>query len=170
MLLFNQVLLYAKLLQSCETLFDSMDYSLSGSSVHGILQARILELPCPPPGDLPTPEIEPDSLMSPTLVGRIFTTSATWEASIGSHFFFPNIFFLSGLYWVTLLRYELIRDYDSETISWLNLPLHMIHLVIIHIVWFHLWDYKSLGIDKYIYIFVFKYKSPHLWGCIAKAQ
>ena len=29
--------------QSCLTLCDSMDYSLSGSSVHGILQARILE-------------------------------------------------------------------------------------------------------------------------------
>ena len=29
--------------QSCPTLFDPMDYSLSGSSVHGISQARILE-------------------------------------------------------------------------------------------------------------------------------
>ena len=37
-------------------------------------------LPCPPPGDLPDPGIEPLSLMSPTLAGRFFTTSATWEA------------------------------------------------------------------------------------------
>ena len=29
--------------QSCPTLCDPMDYSLSGSSVHGILQARVLE-------------------------------------------------------------------------------------------------------------------------------
>ena len=29
--------------QSCQTLCDPMDYSLPGSSVHGILQARILE-------------------------------------------------------------------------------------------------------------------------------
>ena len=29
--------------QSCPTLCDPMDYSLAGSSVHGILQARILE-------------------------------------------------------------------------------------------------------------------------------
>jgi len=28
---------------SCPTLRDPMDYSLSGSSVHGILQVRILE-------------------------------------------------------------------------------------------------------------------------------
>ena len=33
----------AKSLQSCPTLCDPMDYSLSGSSVHGIFQARILE-------------------------------------------------------------------------------------------------------------------------------
>ena len=32
-----------KLAQSCLTLCNPMDYSLSGSSVHGILQARILE-------------------------------------------------------------------------------------------------------------------------------
>ena len=36
-------LLHAKSLQSCLTLYDPMDCSLPGSSVHGILQARILE-------------------------------------------------------------------------------------------------------------------------------
>ena len=30
-------------IQSCPTLYDPMDCSLPGSSVHGILQARILE-------------------------------------------------------------------------------------------------------------------------------
>ena len=33
----------AELLQLCPTFCDSMDYSLAGSSVHGILQAKILE-------------------------------------------------------------------------------------------------------------------------------
>ena len=37
-------------------------------------------LPCPPPGDLPNPGIEPKSLTSTALAGRFFTTSATWEA------------------------------------------------------------------------------------------
>ena len=37
-------------------------------------------LPCPPPGDLPRPGIEPTSLMSPALAGRFFTTSTTWAA------------------------------------------------------------------------------------------
>ena len=36
-------------------------------------------LPGPPPGDLPDPGIEPESLMNPALAGGFFTTSATWE-------------------------------------------------------------------------------------------
>ena len=36
-------------------------------------------LPCPPPGDLPDPGIEPTSLMSPVLAGRFFTTGITKE-------------------------------------------------------------------------------------------
>jgi len=31
-------------------------------------------------GNLPDPEIEPISLMSSALAGRLFTTSTTWEA------------------------------------------------------------------------------------------
>ena len=38
-------------------------------------------VPCPPPGDLPNPGVEPVSLSTPALAGRFFTTSATWEAS-----------------------------------------------------------------------------------------
>ena len=41
---------HAKLLQSCLTLCDPMDYSLPHSSIHGILQARMLELHFPTPG------------------------------------------------------------------------------------------------------------------------
>ena len=37
-------------------------------------------LPCPPPGDLLDPGIEPVSLKSPALAGRFFSPSATWEA------------------------------------------------------------------------------------------
>ena len=35
--------MYVKVAQLCPTLCDLMDYSLPGSSVHGILQARILK-------------------------------------------------------------------------------------------------------------------------------
>ena len=44
--------------QSCPTLCDPVDCSPPGSSVHGILQARILEWV---PGDLPHPGIHPGS-------------------------------------------------------------------------------------------------------------
>ena len=47
--------------QSCLTLCDPVDCSPPGFSVHGILQARILELPCPSPGELPDPGIKPMS-------------------------------------------------------------------------------------------------------------
>ena len=51
--------------QSCPTLCDPIDCSLSGSSVHGIFQARVLEwIAIPFPGHLPDPGIEPGS---PTL-------------------------------------------------------------------------------------------------------
>ena len=58
---------FAKLLQLCLTLCDSMDCSLPSSSVHGILQARTeywSGLPCPPLGDLPHPGIKPVSHVS----------------------------------------------------------------------------------------------------------
>ena len=46
--IFNEVCTQAKSLQSCLTLCDPTDYSLPGSSVHGILQARRLEwIPMP---------------------------------------------------------------------------------------------------------------------------
>ena len=45
-------------------------------------------LPCPPPGDLLDPGIEPVSLMSPALAGRFFTTSITWKASQRHTFYF----------------------------------------------------------------------------------
>ena len=40
-----------------------------------LLSLGILQAPCPPPGYLPDPGIEPESLMSPALAGEFFTTS-----------------------------------------------------------------------------------------------
>ena len=57
--------------QLCPTLCDPMGCSPPGSSVHDILQARILEwVAIPSPGDLPDPGIEP---ASPELTGRFST-------------------------------------------------------------------------------------------------
>ena len=68
-----------------------MDCSLPGSSVRGILQARMLEwVAMPSSRDLPNPGIESlmsptlnpwiEFLMSPALAGGFIATSATWEA------------------------------------------------------------------------------------------
>ena len=70
---------HAKLLQSCPTLWDPIKCSLPGSSVQGVSRWEYW-LPCPPPGDLPDPGIEPTSPKSSALAGKLFATSATWEA------------------------------------------------------------------------------------------
>ena len=70
--------MHARSLQSCLPLFGPVDCSSPGSSVRGILQARILEwivisfsrYHC----DL---GVEPASLVSPALAGGFFTTGAT---------------------------------------------------------------------------------------------
>ena len=41
-------------------------------------------LPCPPPGDLLYPGIEPVSLTSPALASRFVTTKANWEVQFSS--------------------------------------------------------------------------------------
>ena len=70
--------MWAKSIQLCPTLCDPIDGSPAGPSVHVTLQARILEwVAVPSSKDIPDPGIEPESLMSPTLAGRFFTTSAT---------------------------------------------------------------------------------------------
>ena len=76
--LLTDCLLYAQSLHLCLTLCSPVDYSPPGSSVHGILQARILEWVARSSRDLPNPGIEPASFTSPALAGRFFTTSAIW--------------------------------------------------------------------------------------------
>ena len=58
-----------------------MDCSPPGSSVRGILQARVLEgVAISSSRDLPDLGVEPSSLTSPALAVGFFTTSTTWEA------------------------------------------------------------------------------------------
>ena len=74
------VLLCVKSLQSCLTLYDPMDCSPQAPlSVGFSRQESWSGLPCSPPGDLPDMGIEPKSLVSPSLAGEFFTTSATCD-------------------------------------------------------------------------------------------
>ena len=72
---------YARLLQACLTLCDPVDYSSLGSSVHGILQARILEwvaMPSSMGSSLPRDWTYISYILC--IAGGFFTTSATWQA------------------------------------------------------------------------------------------
>ena len=60
---------------SCLTLHHPIDYSLPGSSVHGIFQARILEqVAIFSSRESSWPRIKPTSPVAPALAGRFFTT------------------------------------------------------------------------------------------------
>ena len=73
---------HAKSLQLCPTLCDPMDCSPPGSSVHGVLQARILEwIIMPSSREGSQPRDRTHIFMSPALAARFFTISTTWEAT-----------------------------------------------------------------------------------------
>ena len=80
----------AKSLLSCLTLCNPMDCSPPVSSIHGIVQARILEWVAMPYARRSSDSgIKPASLMFSELGGGFFTTSATLEAQL--HWILPNI-------------------------------------------------------------------------------
>ena len=75
--------LNAKLLQSCPTSCDPMDYSLSGSPVHEDSPGKSTGVGCHflLQGIVLTQGSNPH-LMYPELAGRLFTSGATWEVHI----------------------------------------------------------------------------------------
>ena len=75
---------YCSVDQSCPTLCEPMDCSPPQAPLSMELsrQEYWSGLPFPDPGNLPDPGTKPMSLLSPVLVGRFFTTSATWEAKV----------------------------------------------------------------------------------------
>ena len=115
----------AKVTQSCPTLCDPMDYT-----VHGILQARILEWePFPSPGDLPNPGIEPRSpaLQADSLPAKPLgkpremhdetslktSASTTPSQSSSCHFNLKNLsltWFLLSIFTVSILVQDLIKS------------------------------------------------------------
>ena len=86
--------LCARLLQSHLTLHNSIDCSLSGSSVCGIFQARILEwVPMPPLGDLPNPGVESASpaLQTDSLLARHWGSPVHHCSPIRCHCLVPAV-------------------------------------------------------------------------------
>ena len=84
--LFCSYVEWSEVTQLCPTLCDPMDWSLPGSSVHRILQARILEwIDIPFSRGSPRPK---DWTWVSYIAGRFFTVWATREAQIFSSFWF----------------------------------------------------------------------------------
>ena len=92
--------------QLCPTLCDPMDGSLPGSSVCGVLQARILEwvLPFPFPGGLPNPGIKPKS--------------PNWQADSFSFVVGVKVVFMIRPFYTTMLGLKLSVKNDSELHLW----------------------------------------------------
>ena len=84
LLLVGFCLLFCLVAKSCLTIFDPMDCSPPGSTIHGIPQARILEqVAISSSRDRPDSGSEP---MSPALAGGFFTTEPTWESGLDMKF------------------------------------------------------------------------------------
>ena len=79
-------------------------------------------LPCPPPGDLSNPGIEPVFLGSPALTGEFFTTSATWKALATKDHWDSNPyhFKLQCLLPPKMRKLALVlqRDFNLDTMLW----------------------------------------------------
>ena len=116
-----------KSLSPCQTLCDSTDCSLPGSSVQGILQVRILEwVAVPSPGGFPNPGIKPrsptlreDSLLSET-PGKFKYTR------VGSLSLLQRIFLTQGsnpgLPHCRWILYQLSHKRSPRILEWVAYP------------------------------------------------
>ena len=81
--LYTSIKTCAKLLQLCLTLCNSMDCSPPGSSVHGILQARILEWVAVVSSRGPSPPRDQTHVSCVSCIGRrVLYHQPTWEAQL----------------------------------------------------------------------------------------
>ena len=111
-----------KVIQSCLTLCDPMDYP-----VHGILQTRILEWePLPSPGDLPNPGIKP---RSPALWADSLPAEPQGKpknAGMGSSSLLQQIFPTQeskwGLLYCRQILYQLSHKGSPRILEWVAYP------------------------------------------------
>ena len=97
------------------TLCVSVDYRLSGSSVHGFSRQEYWSgLPIPSPGHLPNPGIKPVSLMSHALADRFFYPCATYFRYL--------IFYSICLLWLAYFTKHIVFKVHPCRSMWLNVP------------------------------------------------
>ena len=109
----------AKLLQSCLTLCDPIECSPPGSSVHGILQARILEWVAVPssrgsswPGD-PIP-----IFYGSCLTGRFFTTESPGKLIYHTIHLLIYIYLFMFISLLLILGEHTEKQFKTETRQW----------------------------------------------------
>ena len=127
--------LCAQLLGCAQLLCNPMDWSPPGSSLHGILQARILEwVAISLSGNPLDPGMEPTSLESLALKGRLFTTSTTWEAQeiLVSHYFLLSTVQIS-------FCHKYFSDHTSQL--WIFSLLNFQHIFSFH---FGMWQTRKI--------------------------
>ena len=124
----------AKSLQSCSILCNPMDCSPPDSSVHGVLQARVLECVAmlSSRGIASTQESNL-YLMSLALTGIFFTTSTTWEVQYKHTYIHTYTHTRMYIYIYIYIERERERIY----IVLLCLPLKTVHWYIPSVI-FHL--------------------------------
>ena len=92
----------AKSIQSCLTLCDPMDCNPTGSSVHGILQERILEWVAMPSSRGSSWPRDRTQVSYVSFIGsRFFTTSTTWEALL------DHMIILFLIFWGTTILFSI---------------------------------------------------------------
>ena len=111
---------HAKSFQSCPTLCPTL-WTVTWQALLCMgfsRQESWSGLPCPPPGDLPNPEIEPTSLTSPSLAGGFFTSSATWEALSNCRtLYYTYLFTTIPLNNVPIILLNLSRDFPCGVLA-----------------------------------------------------
>ena len=113
--------------QSCQTICDPMDCSPPGSSVHGILQARILEwVAMPSSRDLPNPGVKP---RSPTLQADSLPSEPPGKSKnsgVGSLSLLQGIFPTQDsnrdLLLCTWILYQLNHQESPRILEWVAYP------------------------------------------------
>ena len=115
--------------QLCPTLCNPMDCSLPAFSVHGILQARILEwVAMPPPGDLLNPGIE--------LMSLIYIVLSLCESCIFQEI---SLFYLTyEIDWCKIISNSHITFYFSfnPIVYWVISPLSFLVLRVVSLLYF----------------------------------
>ena len=135
------VCICAKSLQSCPSLCDPMDASPPGSSVHGILQARILQWVAMSSsrGSSHPRDQTCISYFSPALAGRFFITRATWEA----HSIWRNLIFVREHSWNPLGEEDIVKQTVQDVAVWRGAMFSACDTPIVSVKWYWIWQWSA---------------------------